>query len=56
MQQWAMSVVDDIRAPLEASETCPEAMWPEERQKPYQHAAGLLLFDDTSRALSSQVM
>jgi hypothetical protein len=36
-------------APLEASETCREAMGPEERQKPHQHAAGLLLFDDTAQ-------
>jgi len=48
MQRWTASVADDTRALLDASETCPETMGPGSVEWPRQHAAGLLLFDDTA--------
>jgi len=48
MQQWVASVADDRRAPLDAWESCPEAMGPGSAAKSGQYAAGLLLSDDTA--------
>jgi hypothetical protein len=45
----AASVADDTRMPLDAEETRPEAMGPSSAEKPRQHLAGLLLFDDTTQ-------